>query len=370
MYTWQKDFLFPLAYNDWTDRYKAIYVANTILDNIGSVKRDVLNQVIWNNVKGQALYFRAKSFFEASIIWANEYDSATSTSDLGLPLRLNTNFNEISVRSTIGETYNQIIEDLKNATSLLPTTPIGVYRPSKPAAFGLLARTYLSMRDYEKAGLYADSCLNLYSALIDFNAFDTNASYPIPRLNSEVIMESSIPAPDPIYNTVGKIDSLLYNSYDNNDLRKTIFFKSNTDSSYRFTGSYEHSANLFSGIATDEMYLIRAESYARSGNTGAAINDLNTLLLKRWRAGTFVPYTAINAKDALDKILLERRKELLMRGLRWMDLKRLNKEAQFAITLRRIIGGETYTLPPNDPRYAMPIPEDLVPLSGIIQNPR
>ncbi|SEM08104.1 hypothetical protein SAMN05216436_101351 [bacterium A37T11] len=57
-----------------------------------------------------------------------------------------------------------------------------------------------------------------------------------------------------------------------------------------------------------------------------------------------------------------------MRGLRWMDIKRLNKEGA-NITLTRNLNGQIYTLPPNDPRFALPIPEDVIDLSGMQQNP-
>jgi hypothetical protein len=100
------------------------------------------------------------------------------------------------------------------------------------------------------------------------------------------------------------------------------------------------------------------------------MNDLNTLLMTRWKTGTFVPYQAANADDALQQILTERKKELLFRGTRWADLRRLNKDSKFAMTLTRIINGVTYTLPPNDPRYAMPIPDNEISLSGIPQNAR
>ena len=40
------------------------------------------------------------------------------------------------------------------------------------------------------------------------------------------------------------------------------------------------------------------------------------------------------------------------------------------ITLKRDLDGTIYTLPPNDPRYVMPIPQDEINLSHIEQNAR
>jgi hypothetical protein len=117
------------------------------------------------------------------------------------------------------------------------------------------------------------------------------------------------------------------------------------------------------------MYLIRAEANARAGKPEAALRDLNELLEKRWRTGTFIPYTTNTQNGLLELVLKERRKELLMRGLRWMDVKRLNREGT-NIVMQRKIKGNVYTLPPNDKRYAMAIPEDVITLSGIAQNPR
>ena len=117
------------------------------------------------------------------------------------------------------------------------------------------------------------------------------------------------------------------------------------------------------------MYLTRAECLARMGNTTDALQDLNTLLIKRWKTGTFIPFTASTAAQALQLILTERRKELLMRSLRWADIKRLNKEGA-GLVLRRIINGNTMELLPNDARYAFPLPQVVIDLSGMPQNPR
>lgn len=163
------------------------------------------------------------------------------------------------------------------------------------------------------------------------------------------------------------VDSMLYKSYDANDLRKIIFFTSNPDGSHYFTGSYEGTYVNYNGIATDEMYLIRAECYARSGKIVLAMNDLNALLVNRFKKGTFIPLHAGNDDDALNLILNERRKELIFRMLRFTDIKRLNKEGA-NITQKRIINGVAHTLSPNDPYYALPIPENVIQYTGMKQN--
>src|SRR5690606_7136131 len=80
------------------------------------------------------------------------------------------------------------------------------------------------------------------------------------------------------------IDPELYSLYDDNDLRKTVFFRTNTNGTISFTGNYGESASrLFSGLSNDELYLIRAESRARQGEVDLAMKDLNALLRTRWR---------------------------------------------------------------------------------------
>ena len=133
--------------------------------------------------------------------------------------------------------------------------------------------------------------------------------------------------------------------------------------------SYAWIDNKGYGIATDEVYLTRAECYARAGKVSEAMNDLNTLMIKRWKAGTFIPFTATSTSEALSIILEERRKETLFRGLRWLDLRRLNSEGA-NITLTRNVDNQTYKLEPNSPRYALPLPPDVISLTGIPQNER
>ena len=356
-----------VANHDWTYAYKSIFAVNSVLDNLKRVSAE--DQQKWNNVKGSALFIRAHNFYMLAQIYAKQYDANTGTIDLGLPLRLTSDFNKPSVRANVQQTYDQILEDLQFALPLLPDVPPFATRPSRAATYALLARVNLTMGNYTESKKYSDSCLTLYNFLYDYkdNTLNLSASAPFPALNKEVIYHAwdrrSLNT-----NSTAKIDSTLYSSFQNNDLRKTGFFSKNPDGSFRFKGSYAGNVSrLFCGIATDEVYLMRAECYARLGNATDAVKDLNTLLSKRYDA-TFVPVVGTTANAALIQILNERKKELIYRGQRWTDLKRLNKESQFQVTLKRVLGSNVYTLPPNDPRYVFMIPQDAIRLSGIQQN--
>jgi hypothetical protein len=64
----------------------------------------------------------------------------------------------------------------------------------------------------------------------------------------------------------------------------------------------------------DELYLIAAESYARTNDIAHAMDMLNSLLITRWKTGTFVPFSASTKEEALQIIKEERRKELFQRN--------------------------------------------------------
>ncbi len=365
--------------NEWSLIYNAIYYPNVVLDGMVNVTKDAQNQADWNNVMGSALFFRAQSFFRGALLFSKAYDSATAAQDYGVVLRLNSDFNQKSIRSNVKDTYDRIIQDLKQAAPLLPVTPQHVMRPSRPAAYGLLARVYLAMRKYDSCFKYADLCLQLKNDLMDYNdpseVDTTNLLFPIPQFNKEVVFSSTISLYlfSAIVPGIGRVDSVLYQSYDNDDLRKPVFFLDGSllgSTGQIFQGTYDGSySTLFVGVATDEVWLMRAECNARLGNKDAALSDLNTLMQKRWRNTSFVPFAAATASDALNLVLTERRKELIFRGLRWMDIKRLNKEGA-DIELSRTVNGQVFTLPPNDNRYALLIPFDIINLTGMPQNPR
>lgn len=371
-HTWQPDGVFPIAAvasNGWRTTYDACFIHTTVLEALADIPRSPGRETEWDAIKGQALVNRAYRYLNAVSVWAPAYDPQTAATDWGIPLRLDPDMAAPTVRATLEETFHQLIGDAQAAIPLLPETNINAHRAAKPFAYGLLARAYWYMRQYDRASAYADSCLQRHDFLRDFNGLNAAAAFPIANTDPEIIRFGAYQNANHTNPARAKIDAALYASYTDDDLRKAVFFSRNTDGSYRFKGNYTGSATLFAGMTTSELLLIRAECRARAGDVTGALADVNRLRRHRIRTDDFVPVSADSPQEALTLVLTERRKELLMRGLRWMDIKRLNKEGA-NITLTREIDGQVRTLPPNDPRYALAIPEDIIELTGIPQNAR
>jgi tetratricopeptide (TPR) repeat protein len=379
-YIWAKD-LFEGQKNirDWNTGFTSIFVANSVIESIDNIEVTPDNLKERNNLKGWALFIRAYVLFDLVRSFSPVYDSRSASTDLGMPIRLKPGIDEIQPRASVEKTYLQILADLNLANTLLlpEVAPNNKERPCKVAVSAALARIYLSMRNYEKAEEYATQALNLYSTLIDYNQINAAERIPFNMNNAETILNTTVISNYYELSLVGgfsnaiTVNPELYNLYADNDLRKTIYYGTNKQNGiiymkFGYAGAY---TSPFTGLATDELYLIKAECMARRNEVDAAMLTLNNLLIKRYRSNTFIPFTALNAAEALAKILTERRKELVWRSLRWSDLQRLNKEGA-GITLMRSLNSKTYTLPPNDPRYVFPIPDDEINLSGLQQNIR
>jgi hypothetical protein len=374
-YTWNKQIYDAGArVTDWGAPYLQVYYANNVLDGLARKSFPSGQQALYNQIKGTALFYRSYAFYNLVQTFALPYDPATAKTDAGILLRLSADLNIKVPRSSEQECYDQILADLNSALPLLPLKGNSPTQPSQIAVNALLARIYLAIGDYPNALVHADNCLQSFSILTDFNSLNAptatsiSSTFMVEDIYHSSIVNYSIFAGR--RNAV--VDSVLYLSYDNNDLRKSKFFAILDGLSQypRFVGSYDYIGYKYDGLATDEMFLIRAECNARAGNNTAALGDLNTLLKTRWKAGTFIPLTAASANEALSLILTERRKELLFRGLRWTDLRRLNRDSRFKTDLTRNLGGTIYNLPAGDARYALPIPDAEIALSGIPQNQR
>lgn len=352
---------------DWVNGYQKVLNANLILEGIEKLKPRTTELQDWNNIKGAALFFRAFTYFNLAQEYCVAYYALNAEADLGLPLRLESDFNVVVKRSNLKQTYDRIITDLLLAVDLLSTKPAYKTRPSKEAAYALLARTYLSMEHYEQAGIYAELALQIQPDLLDYKELNNKLSFPMERFNTEVIFQSVFTYG--IFNAVRlTVEPALYDSYATDDRRKKLFFTENANG-MTFKGSYNGDKNLFGGLATDELYLIRAEVNARKGALNLALSDLNHLRRKRWDSN-YKKWSDSNSDAVLSFILEERRRELVFRGIRWTDLRRLNRDSRFAVTLTRVLNGVTYSLRPNDKRYIFPIDNEEIRLNKIEQNER
>jgi hypothetical protein len=370
IYTWDPNPYPGLQVAEWNNCYTQVYYANVVLD--GLTRLDNLNaneQNLFNEVQGTALFFRSYAYYKLLSHFAAPYDSKTAQDIPGIILLNTSDVNDPKTRASTWDCYTKAITDLKAADSLLPENVPIVTLPTHMAAKALLARLYLIMGDFPNAYKYADLAIQKKGTLIDYNTLSAAATYPFAKFNAEDIFHCRVVTYTIMGNTLAIADSVLFRSYAANDLRRTLYFNTSSGAPL-FKGSFEGNSPYYSGLATDEMYLIRAEAAARLGNTTSAMQDLNTLLLKRWKTGTYTPLSATTAGQALKLILDERAKELVFRGLRWIDLRRLNADPLTSTMLQRTIAGQQYKLSPGDPKYTFLIPDPEIQLSGIQQNPR
>jgi len=377
-YLWSKD-LYGKGSNvsDWNRPYKAIFYANSVIDGLNALKVNAKDQVAWNNLKGSALFFRAYAFHDLARSFCPVYNENTADKDLGLPLKKSSGIDVILQRSSLKDTYNQIVADLNEALPLLRddfSTP-QKNRPSKTAVTALLARIYLYMGKYNEAEKAANACLEKYNTLIDYNKISTDSDSPFANTSDETIFFSRqiVEYYITLYTTyileIG-VNPTLLALYEPNDLRLQIFYEKNKLNNYNVKRGYvKEGVYAFTGLAVDEIMLIKAECAARRNDPTLAISLLNTLLTNRYKTGTFEGLRSMSSTDALQRVLLERQKELVWRALRWSDLKRLNRDGA-NITLRRKLGDIEYSLSPNSPNYTFPIPLDEINLGGIQQNIR
>lgn len=377
-YTWEMDIYGgEVEIRDWNIPFKAIMYVNNVLESLAqNADRDTPQG---RHIAGWALFARAYAMFDLVRNFAPVYEKQTADQDLGIPIRLSGSIDEVVGRASLGETYQQILNDITAAIPLLDQNiPFNNRnRPSKVAAYALLARVNIAKRDYQLAEIAADSCLSLFNLLIDYNTVDrydqTPFSYNTEEtifFSNQVFVYSTTTGYGSILSSYYGVDTALLALYEPHDLRKSIFFHHHDDGYATMKRGYVGGGfYAFTGLATDEVYLIKSECAARRSDNETALHYLNALLEKRYKSGKYEALTIDANEHVLQLILTERRKELIWRALRWSDIKRLNKEGA-NITLERSFNGQLIQLEPNSPRYVFPIPDDEIALSGIEQNER
>lgn len=370
-YVWKADIYENSNAADWNRLYQQVFYANVVLSGLEKMQEPSAQTEDWKRLRGSALFHRAFAFFQLAEEFCGTYVPNTAASMMGIPLKLRDDVNERPGRGSLKEVYDRVETDLTEAEGLLPLRQDWLTRPGKLSVWALLARIHLSMSNYTKAMQYADLCLGASPSLLDYNTLNAAAARPIAARGVEVIYNYFLSTYAFTVSVGLGVAPDLVQSYGTNDLRRSIFLRDRGNGVFNFKGNYSGTSTVFSGLATDEVYLIRSECRARLDNLAGAMEDLNALMVKRWNNKVaYVPMTATDRQDALTKILRERRKELISRGTRWSDLKRLNLDASFAVSINRRIDNVDYQLLPNSNRYLFPIPKNEIDASGIEQNAR
>jgi tetratricopeptide (TPR) repeat protein len=366
-YIWAKDIFSGASSTDWNNPAMVILYCNLALEGTNKVSREI-NPALWDNVRGSALFFRANAFFQLLQLFGNPYHPQTAATDLGIPLRLESDISVKSKRSTVEECYNKITADLTSAAQLLPQNAIRKTRPSRAAAHALLARNYLTMGKYELAAKNAEYALTDYSTLIDFNSVDSTLASPFSNRDEEIVFFATTLSPQILTPNFMSVAHELYSEYDSTDLRRTRFFTV-LNGKPKYKGAYFSTLAFFTGISTGEIWITLAEAKVRIGEVENAKIALQKLLSTRYEKG--IPPKIPSEDEKLLALILEhRRKELTFKGLRWTDLRRLNIESKFAKTLTRNWNTELFSLEPGSPLYVFPIPDEVIRTTEMLQNIR
>lgn len=395
LYTFKSGQVLTAGNNDplWDDAYANIYVYNAVANNILNVPDGTKEQ---REAKyAEALVGRAFEYLNLVNIFGNHYDPATAATDYGVPILLSEEVGDGAsyVRNTVAEVYNQIMSDLKTATPLLPEVATNVYHPNRTIGYAFQARMFLYMGDYENALTNANEALKLNDQLLDMKPYTTTYStfgrivlasnpdetFPEDVSNVEnIFMRNLGGAGSGFYRAVVASKDLLetFKSHlapDGEDMRLSLFFAtdeanftmnpSSEPEHFKGYSTYAPYINQNAGFTTPEIYLIAAECEARIGSISRALQLLDKLRDARIKNNVhYVEATdAPNRTEALRLVIDERRREFALQGApRLIDLKRLNREDWFRKDIVHSANGETWTLPANDPRYIMPVPQTVL----------
>lgn len=363
LYLFKKE-VFGDAQDDgfWFASYNRIYYYNTVIDNIMNADGSDEQQKL--SIRAEALISRALEYLYLVNGYAKYYDVRTAESDPGVPLILDEDISKKNlVRASVKDVYAQIQSDLQTALPNLPMQAKGnAFRASKAAGYGVLAKMYLYMGNYAEALKAANEVLEINNSLLDLKKYAVvKPQSSIGRTN----VPQDIDNPENIYIKfapyVYGLSSKVFGSdelislFSEDDMRLQVYFTKNfrnipTD---KYVWAPYLRANL--AVSSPEIYLIAAECEAREGSIERAIALINKLRDNRIKNNTDI--VATDRNDALQKVLEERRRELAMSGMvRYIDLKRLNQESQFAKTVTHVTGEGTFSLEPNSPLYVLPIP--------------
>ncbi len=353
----------------WTAIYATINRANNVIARVPGVSDPLLTDALRNQYLGEAKFIRALCYFDLARGWGGvQLFLEPTTSVAGFPQK---------PRSSLEETYAQVVQDLTDAENLLPavTATANRIRASKEAVWALRARVHLYKKEWALAEFYSDKLIassnyQLLSPYKTWFAAGVGTRESIFELEFSALNPSAIRAQmqHPSrggtyrYAPTDAFVQLLRTPAVAGGRRALI-------DSVTQSGITQWFGNLYyRNPATDptyvlriaEMYLIRAEARTQQGsNLSGALDDLNAV---RARAGV-VASTAATVDDLLQAIEDERRLEFALEGHRWFDLARTGRAEAVLEALNSGVSVDSW-------EGVFPIPNLQLQLdANLIQNP-
>lgn len=343
--------------DSWGTAYKVIYQTNLILDNLNVIT----NASDKKRVEGEAKFLRALNYFELVRYFGKTYEAGQNNTQPGVPLvltsKINFNGNLSIARNTVEEIYSQIIKDLTDSVTNLPSK--NSFYADIYSAKALLARVYLQKGDYKNARDTANDVLTNSGRTLmsDYkDVFNGSRNTAEDLFVFQVTSQSGINDLVTFYadeasggrgGDIALKDDFI-TLFETDDVRGTFNYTNSDDDI--LTSKYTNQYGNISAIRLAEMYLIRAESNLREGTTTGAtpVDDVNEIR-KRAKASVL---NSVTLKD----ILTERVRELAFEGFLLHDIKRTK--------------GNVGSMSWNDNKLVFPIPlREMQANPKLVQNP-
>lgn len=384
--------------NLWSGGYATINAANTFLAGLAANQGKV-TATQYANFAGEAKLIRGLCYFALVQTYAQPYTVNNGTS-MGVPLRLiaeNSNADNQLARSSVADTYKQILADLDDAESGLPasyaTTTLNTTRATKNTAIALKARVDLTKGDY--VSVIAE-CSKIVSASAPFQAPAAGVNNKL-EANIATVFQGSYAGAESVFslpftttepgllanffsltagngsyylNPAGTIADPVYSSPASTDARKSLVSVNSGQTwlnKFKVAGTY---SDWIPVIRYSEVLLNYAEALARNGNADSLTKSTALLTAVRTRSDpTYLfPPASVGTQQALIATILQERKiELLGEGFRVPDLQRLGA------TLPAKAGpqGSAPAITATDNRYIWPVPSSETSVNLlIVQNPQ
>lgn len=359
IYTWKdKGKLASTSEFNWKNYYHVIFLANHIILEQNSISEGNPSEI--SQLVGEAYMLRAYSHFLLVNLFAKPYDEATAAGTQGIPIRTSVSMDEVPVKNTVKEVYDQILSDISEAETRLKIKRWEEqysFRFSIQAASAFKARVLLYMNRWTDAASAATLTIDLGGGLVDLTK--VNVSDLSDNLPNRVGSSENILALEQIYTSstkgVLKASDELMELYLSGDIRSSAFFLKKTfgDNPVIKNGGEDYRCSFRLG----EQYLIAAEAFAYS-DLGEARRFL--MALKKTRYSSEFDLVAeeqrlngLSEKDFLDEVAKERQRELCFEGHRWFDLRRTTRAG-----ITHKLNNVEYQLLVDDPRYTIPFPQE------------